>query len=97
MMPERSVGEPSDFIIWGSTGLLALLLGLGAAFVLWAALRHAAEPWLVEIAVGLLGIGMLLLGLATERPLTRLFFVLFAAMLIVGFSFGSPEFGRLLP
>jgi hypothetical protein len=97
VMPDRSLGEPTEYVIWGASGLLALLLGLGAAFVLWAGLHRSAEVALVDAAVAILGAGLLLLGLATERPLVRLFIILFAVMMAAGFAVGGPEFARLLP
>lgn len=97
MMPEQSVSEPTEYLIWGTTGLLALLLGVGASFVVWAALRRSADTVLVEAAVGMLGVGLLTIGLAVERPLTKLFLILFAVSLVLSFTFGGPEFARLLP
>ena len=46
MMGDRSLGEPSEYVIWGAAGLLAMILGLGVAFALWAALhRSPSAPW----------------------------------------------------
>lgn len=97
MMPERSLPEPSEFVIWATSSLLALVVGLGAAFFLWMALRSSGAPLLAEGAVVTLGVGAALIGVSSEKPLRRVFLVLLAAMLIVGYALGAPEFARLLP
>jgi hypothetical protein len=97
MMPDRSLGEPNDVIIWGASGLLALLLGLGTAFFLWLALHRTDQALLAQGAVGSLSLGMVLIGLGNERPMTRVFFVLLAATLVLGYVLGAPEFARLAP
>lgn len=96
-MPERSLPEPSDLLIWAASALLSLLAGLGAAFFLWSALHHSGRPAIAEAAVVSIGAGMALIGLSTDRPLGRLFFVVFAAVLVAGYILGGPEFARLVP
>jgi hypothetical protein len=96
-MRERSFGEPADYVIWLTSGLLSLLLGLGASFVLWVALHHSAQVVLARGAVGALGAGLFLIGLAMPKPLTSAFLALFSIMLVVGFTLGGPQFARLLP
>ena len=96
-MPDHSLREPNDAVIWGASGLLALVLGLGMAFFLWFALHRADQVLVAQGAVGSLSIGLVLVGLGTGRPLTRVFFVLFATTLILGYALGAPEFTRLLP
>lgn len=96
-MPERSLPEPSDLLIWAASALLSLLAGLGAAFFLWSALHHSGRPAIAEAAVVSIGAGMALIGLSTDRPLGRLFFVVFAAVLVAGYVLGGPEFARLVP
>ncbi|MEO6836677.1 MAG: hypothetical protein ABI231_12340 [Candidatus Tumulicola sp.] len=96
-MPDRSFPEPNEYVIWGASGLLALVLGLGTAFVLWVALHRSDYAGLATGAVVSLGLGLLLIGLAAERPLTRIFFVLLAAMLAIGYAVGGPGFARLVP
>lgn len=97
MTPERSLPEPSELVIWAASALLSLVAGLGAAFFLWSALHHTGRPAIAQTAVVSIGVGMALIGLSTERPLARLFFVLFAAVLVVGYLLGGSEFARLLP
>jgi hypothetical protein len=89
--------EPSEYVIWGATSLLALLLGLGSAFVLWAALFRSSHADLARGAVGSLGLGVVLIGAAAMRPMMRMFFVLFGAALMLGYIAGGPEFARLVP
>jgi hypothetical protein len=38
-----------------------------------------------------------LIGVGAERPTARVFFVLLAAMLVLGYALGGPEFARLFP
>ncbi len=97
MMPDRSVGEPNDVVIWGASGLLALLLGLGTAFFLWLTLHRSDQTIVAQAAVGSLSLGLVLVGLGAERPMSRVFFVLLAATLVLGYAVGGPEFARLTP
>jgi hypothetical protein len=96
-MGDRSVREPTEYVIWACVTLLGLLLGLASAFVLWAALQRSADGGLAHVAVGALGVGVVLIGLSVERPLTRAFMVSTAAMLILGYAVGGPAFAHLLP
>jgi hypothetical protein len=95
MMRERPAGEPAEYVIWAASGLLALLAGGGAAFLLWGALHRAEQQGLATAAIFSLGAGLALIGLAIERPLWRLLVVLFAAALILSYAAGGPEFVRL--
>lgn len=97
MMGDRSYREPSEYVIVGAWGLLSALLGLGTSFVFWAALHRTAGNGIVLAAITSLGVGMVLLGLASERAILRLSLVLFAVTLILGYALGGPEFARLLP
>jgi|SRR5580704_13027718 hypothetical protein len=97
MIPDRSLGEPNDVVIWTAAGLLALVLGLGTAFFLWFALHRADQVLVAQGAVGSLSIGLVLVGLGASRPMTRVFFVLLATTLILGYALGASEFARLVP
>ncbi len=97
MMPDRSLGEPNDVVIWTASSLLALLLGLGTAFCLWFALHRSDQAIVAQGAVGSLSLGLVLIGLGADRPLTRVFFVLFAATLVIGYAVGGPGFAHLTP
>ncbi len=97
MMPDRSLGEPNDVVIWGASGLLALLLGLGTAFFLWLTLHRSDQAIVAQGAVGSLSLGLVLIGLGAERPMPRVFFVLLAATLVLGYALGGPEFARIAP
>jgi len=95
--PGHSLPEPNEYVIWASSSLLALVLGLGSAFFLWVALHRSDRAELAHGAVVSLGLGLLLIGIAAERPLTRAFFVILAIVLVAGFALGGPEFARLAP
>jgi hypothetical protein len=97
MMPDRSLGEPNDVIIWGASALLALVLGIGIAFFLWFALHRVDQAFVAQSAVGSLSLGLVLIGVGAERPTARVFFVLLAATLVLGYALGGPEFARLFP
>lgn len=95
MMPERSLKEPNEIVIWGATSLLAILVGLGSAFFLWLSLQRSDRPFVAQGAVVSLSLGLVLVGLGVGRPLTRIFLVLLAATLVVAYVLGGPEFARL--
>jgi hypothetical protein len=97
MMDERPHAEPTEYVIWSAGGLLALVVGLGAAFTLWTALGPLAQTGLAVLAVGALGAGLLLIGLAVPKPFARMILLVFAAALLTGFAFGGTQFGRLTP
>ncbi|MGA8535130.1 MAG: hypothetical protein WB615_13560 [Candidatus Tumulicola sp.] len=97
MTPDGSLRGPNEVVIWGASGLLALLLGLGGAFVAWFALHRTAETVMAQGAVGSLSLGIVLVGLGAQRPLTRVFLVLLAATLVLGYALGGPQFARLVP
>lgn len=96
MMPGRSLREPNEVVIWAATSLLALVVGLGAAYFLWYSLRNAQATIVVQGAVVSLSLGLVLVGLGVQRPLTRVFFVVLAASLALAFALGGPEFARLV-
>ena len=96
MMPDRSLREPAEYVIWGASALLALLVGIGASFAIWAGLRGVAQTGLAHAAVGMLGVGLILIGFSVERPVARLFIVILAAVLVAGYTLGGPAFAQLL-
>lgn len=96
-MPERSLREPNEVVIWTATSLLALVVGLGTAFFLWLCLHHTDRPMVAQGAVLLLSLGLVLIGLGSQRLLLRIFFVLLAVALAVAYALGGPEFARLAP
>jgi hypothetical protein len=90
------IAEPSEIVIWAASGLLAIVLGIGGAFFLWAGFR-GEEHWdVVAFFVAGLGAGVLLLGLAARQYLIRAVLVLFAVTLVLSFIAGSPSFARLV-
>jgi hypothetical protein len=94
-MRSRTLGEPSEYVIWAASGLLAVLLGLGGAFVLWYVLHRASNASLIDAAICAFGAGLTLLGLATGKQMARVFLVLMAVALVLGFLLGSPAFSHL--
>jgi len=96
-MPDRSLREPNEVVIWTSTSLLAVVVGLGTAFFLWLSLHRTDRPFVAQGAVGSLSLGLVLVGLSSERLLGRAFFVLLAVALAIAYALGGPEFARLAP
>jgi drug/metabolite transporter superfamily protein YnfA len=97
MLPQHSVPESNEVVIWTAGSLLAALLGLGGAFGLWLFLRHSDAQTAAHAAVVTLGAGIAVVGLSAERPPARLFWIVLAGMMLVGYLFGGPEFSRLVP
>jgi hypothetical protein len=97
MLPQHSVPETNEVVIWTAGSLLAALLGGAGAFGLWLFLRHSDAQTAAHAAVVTLGAGIAVVGLAAERPPTRLFWVVLAGMMVIGYLFGAPEFSRLIP
>jgi len=95
MMLGRDATAPADAIIWGSTALLAILTGTGAAFMLWRALHGSPATDLATGGVIALAIGVGLVGLSLSRPVGRAFFVIMAAALAVAFFVAAPAFSAL--
>ncbi len=96
-MPDRSLREPNEVVIWTSTSLLAVVVGLGTAFFLWLFLHRTDRPMVAQGAVLSLSLGLALIGLGSQRLLARIFFVLLAVALAVAYALGGPEFARLAP
>jgi hypothetical protein len=95
-MRDRPYTEPAEYVIWTTSALLALLVGLAAAFFLWAALHRVTESGLASAAVGAFGGGTVLIALSLDRPLLRAFLVLAAAVLVLGYALGGPAFSHLV-
>ena len=95
-MGDRSLPEPTEFVIWAAVALLATIVGVGVAFGAWMALRLSATPLVAEAAIALTSIGLALVGMAVERPLYRAFVVIFALALMAAYLLGGPQFARLL-
>jgi hypothetical protein len=97
MVPQHSVPETHDVMIWTAGSLLAALLGLGGAFGLWLFLRHSDAQTAAHAAVVTLGAGIAVVGLSAERAPARLFWIVLAGVVVVGYLFGGAEFARLIP
>jgi len=95
MMEREPLRARTDVVIWGSSGLLAAVLGLGCAFVLWMALRESAAMQVLTAGIVALGVGLVLIGFATPRALPRAFLIVFAVALVASFVLGSPSFAHL--
>jgi hypothetical protein len=91
----RSMSEPAEYVMWGAASLLAVILGIGTAFVCWAGLHRADNALLAEAAITLLCAGLAVLGLAAEQPIHRVFCVIFAIALLVAYLLGGTAFGHL--
>ena len=96
-MPDRSLREPNEVVIWTATSLLAVVVGLGGAFFLWLTLHRSDRPFVVQGAVLSLSLGLVLIGLGSQRFLTRVFLVLLAVALALAYALGGSEFARLAP
>ncbi|HEY1428539.1 MAG TPA: hypothetical protein VGF18_03125 [Candidatus Tumulicola sp.] len=97
MLPQHSVPESNEVVIWTAGSLLGALLGAAAAFGLWLFLRHSDAQTAAHAAVVTLGAGIAVVGMSAERPSTRLFWIVLAGTVVVGYLFGAPEFARLIP
>jgi hypothetical protein len=95
MMLGREATAPADAIIWGSTALLAILTGTGAAFILWRALHGSPATTMATGAVVALAVGFGLVGVSLTRPVGRAFLVIMAAALVVAFFAAAPAFTAL--
>ena len=96
-MRDRSLPEPTEYVIWGAWALLATILGVGASFAAWLALHQSGRGLLVTAAMTTLSVGVAVLGLAASRPLVRVGLVIFAVALLAGYLLGAPEFARISP
>jgi hypothetical protein len=90
------IAEPSEIVIWGASGLLAVILGLGSAFFLWACLHGEEHVEILPLLVAGLGTGVFWLGLASRHTLLRTIVVLFAVTLVLSFIAGGHSFARLV-
>jgi hypothetical protein len=97
MMGEQPAREPADLIIFGTTALLAIVVGIGIAFALWSEMHWTAARAVLTAAVGALAAGTGCLGFAFEKPVVRLFLLVFASTLLLAFFFGGPIFRTLIP
>jgi hypothetical protein len=90
------VEAPAEIVIWGASGLLAVVLGIGGAFYLWFGFRGVEHAQVVPLMVAGFGTGVLLLGMASKHGLVRALAVLFAVSLVLSFLVGSPSFAHLV-
>ena len=89
--------EPAELIIFGTTALLAIVLGIGVAFGLWSQLHHTSQRAILIAAVSALSAGTGCVGFAIEKPAARLFLLVFGATLLLAFFLGGPIFATLVP
>lgn len=95
MLGERATQAASEFVIRGSTVLLAILTGTGAAFGLWSQMQHTAAPELLMASVAALCLGAALVAVAVRSFGARLFLVIAALSLALAFFAGSGAFSAL--
>ena len=96
MIQDRSAHDATDYVIWTTWTLLALLIGVGASFLAWTELHRLAEYRLALGAVGFLGLGVVLIALSIERPLVRAFLYVVALIFVLCYALGPHEFAQLL-
>ena len=96
MVNDRSAHDATDYVIWTTWTLLALLVGVGASFMAWSELHQIAEYRVALSAVGFLGLGTVLIALSIDRPLVRAFLYVVALMFVLSFALGPHEFAQLL-
>ena len=94
-MTHQELPQRSDVLIWAASSLLALLTGLGGAFLLWMALRTSALPMLANAAVLCVCVGLALVGLAIRWPLARATVLMAAAATAAGYALGGAYFASL--
>jgi hypothetical protein len=95
-MYDRAANDATDYVIWTTWTLLALLIGVGASFLAWTELHRVAEYRVAFTAVGFLGLGTVLIALSIERPLLRAFLYVAALMFVLCYLLGPNEFAQLL-
>jgi len=92
MLEREQTTAPADVIIWTSTAALAILTGVGAAFLLWRALHESPASNVAAAAVGALAVGFALVGVSLGRSVGRAFMLIMAVALAVAFFTGGPAF-----
>lgn len=95
MMGSRPVREPTELVIWSASALLGIVVGIGAAFTLWAQLHRSADVAILDGAVVALGVGLCLIAVALDNLTTRLFIWAASAGLLLAFFAGSSLFQSL--
>ena len=95
MMGSRPVREPAEFVIWGATALLGMMVGIGTAFMFWGQFHQSADQAIVNAALVALAVGLSLIAVAVERLTVRVFIWAACATLIVAFFTGSGLFAAL--
>jgi len=91
-MDRTPVVEP--LLIWGSGALIAVLLGVGSAFFLWARVQDVPGT-LVVFSVGALALGLALCAVASGRRFTGTLIVLYAASLVLSLIAAAPTLAHL--
>ena len=96
MMGSRPVREPTELVIWSASALLGIMVGIGAAFMLWSQLHRSADQAILDAAVVAVAAGFSLVSVALDNFLARLFVWAASAALVVSFFAGAPLFSSLL-
>ncbi len=97
MISDRSAKEATDYIIWTTWTLLALLAGAGLSFVVWSGLHRFVEYRTGFVLVGTLGSATVLFAIRVRHPLLRAFLYIAAVMLVLSYVIGPLAFAQLLP
>jgi len=96
VLGERPAREPAEIVIWGASSLLAVLLGVGCAFMLWSQLHETARVGLLMASVGAVGAGLALIGVSSSNARIRVMLFLFAAALELAFFTGGTAFAHIV-
>jgi hypothetical protein len=78
-----------------SAALLGVLVGIGAAFALWAQLHHTADPGILTAGVAALSAGLALVAIAIRGTASRVFLIAAACSLALAYFAGSGAFSHL--
>jgi hypothetical protein len=96
VMYDRAANDATDYLIWTTWTLLALLIGVGASFLAWTEFPRVADFRLAFAAVSFLGLGTVLIALSIERPLLRAFLYVAAIMFVFCYALGPNAFAQFL-
>lgn len=96
VVSDRSAKEATDYIIWTTWTLLALLAGTGLSFVVWSGLHRFVEYRSGFFLVATLGLATLVFAIRVQHPLLRAFLYIAATMLVFSYVIGPLAFAELL-
>lgn len=95
MIRGRGRFDPAEIIVWFAASCLALVCGVGLAFLTWSVLRSAAVPGLWDAGAYALAGGLMLLSPRSQTPCLRLALILGAVAFVAGLALGGRLFAPL--